>query len=293
MKLVLRTTNNNPPPPTVKRNASIKYMIKALLINNYDVIEDSFIRAKDKDRLNFITKALPFICSKQTDQENGGEWILPENMSCTWFTPEEIGSVERRRIRNERNYNLAMNDLIYTHEVEWRNVTGMMEEGRKSHMEPKDLRRIFEGELEAVRKDNREDKRRLQAIFDELREFYDQQLDLVKQQYQDKVAFPQSNVDTEVINLAFPSSLPTPEQRKQAKSNKQTQQQTPSPQSPSPHLNPSTLDAPQLAPQPVTETTPPCTAAHHRNLPALPPALADESVFWSTNLPNSYLSPSP
>ncbi len=276
MKLVLRTNNNNPPPPPVKSNASIKYMIKALLINNYDVIEDTFIRAKDKDRLNFITKALPFICNRQTSQENGGEWTLPENMDCTWFIPEEIGSVDRRRIRNERNYNLAMNDLNYTHQVEWRNVTSMMEEGIKAHMEPDDLRRVFEGELEAVRMDNREDKRRLQAIFDELREFYDQQLDLVKQQYQDKVAFPQSNVDTEVINLAFPSSLPTPEQRKQAKSNNDNQQQSPSspssqppsthlnpstldspsPQSPSPHLNPSTLDSPQLAPQPVTETSP-------------------------------------
>ena len=119
MKLILRTTNNNPPPPRVKSNASIKYMIKALLVNNYDVIEESFINAKDKDRLNFITKALPFICNKQTSQENGGEWTLPGNMDNTWFIPEDIGSVDRRRIRNERNFNLAMNDLNYTHQVEW------------------------------------------------------------------------------------------------------------------------------------------------------------------------------
>ena len=34
--------------------------------------------------------------------------------------------------------------------------------------------------------------------------------------------------------------------------------------------------------------------AHHRNLPALHPRIvADESVFWSTNLPNSHHIPSP
>ncbi len=107
-------------------------------------------------------------------------------------------------------------------------------------MEIDDLKRVFEGELEAVRIDNQEDKRRLRAIFEELREFYDQQLDLAKRHYQNEPVFPQSNVDTEVINLACPSSLPSPEQRKKTQPTNQTQQQPPS----SPHLNPSTLDNP-------------------------------------------------
>ncbi len=208
MKLILRTTNGNPTPIAVKRNASIKYMFKALLMNNYDVIEDAFINAKDKDKLIFITKISTLFCSKQKSDENGGEWILPEEMDATWFNPEEIGSVSRRRQRNEKNYCLAMNDLNYTHHIEWQNVRDVMEECNRANVEKDEMRRMLEKQIDSYYKMVREDKDRLNDIFRELREFYDQQLELARQQFNDNPAapeFPTDNVKTEVINLAIPS----------------------------------------------------------------------------------------
>ena len=36
-----------------KITASMKYMFKALIMNNYDIVEDAFMKAKPKEQLNF------------------------------------------------------------------------------------------------------------------------------------------------------------------------------------------------------------------------------------------------
>ena len=205
MKLVLKTTNGSPASTAVKRNASIKYMFKALLMNNYDIIEDAFVNAKDKDKLSFICKISALFCARQNSEENGGEWILPEEMDATWFNKEEVGSVSRRRQRNEAYYCRAMNDLNYTHHVEWQNIRDVMEECRKANVEMEDMRKMLAERIESYYKMVREDKARLEDIFLELHDYYDQIMENTKTQFNDKPNFPSSNVKTEIANLSIPS----------------------------------------------------------------------------------------
>ena len=54
-----------------KITASMKYMFKALIMNNYDIVEDAFMKAKPKEQLNFIAKIAPYLCAKEAPNEQG------------------------------------------------------------------------------------------------------------------------------------------------------------------------------------------------------------------------------
>ena len=76
-----------------KLTASMKYLTKALFLNNYELLEQSFQQCKPAERLNFYAKMQPYLCSRETSTENGGEWSIGQNMEHLSIQQIELESL--------------------------------------------------------------------------------------------------------------------------------------------------------------------------------------------------------
>lgn len=123
-----------------KVNASMKIMLKAFYIGNFDAMQDAFDRVKPIEKLNFITKMMPYLCAKATPENNGGEWLPSDNMDTTWIDDYAIEASQDRMMRRECLRNnvfrsraaMRNQDLRYiANHDEARKMNGMSEEARK------------------------------------------------------------------------------------------------------------------------------------------------------------------
>ena len=157
-----------------KITASMKYMFKALIMNNYDIVEDAFMKAKPKEQLNFIAKIAPFLCAKETSNEQGGEWRIGEDMSTQWCQQFEVDSFLRRKQRNEAYLNGSVNAFRKTKMEQWSKIREMIASCRYNGMDSDRIEQIMEDEIASFIKQSHEDENRLRESFEELRERYNE-----------------------------------------------------------------------------------------------------------------------
>ncbi len=153
-----------------KITASVKYMFKALMMNNYDLVEDSFQKAKPNERLTFIAKMTPFLCAKEQPSKNGGEWVMDQSMDYEWFQIYESDHLLRRKQRIQYEENYAAQNLNCRHQYEYEIISNMVNTAMKACMEKEDLIKMVGREFEAFYADMREDKRRLRENFQQRRD---------------------------------------------------------------------------------------------------------------------------
>ena len=175
-----------------KLTASVKYMFKALMMNNYDLLEDSFQKAKPNERLNFIAKMTPFICAKEQPGKNGGEWVMGDSMDHDWFKIYESDHLLRRKQRIQFEENYAFQELNYRQQCEWNTLANMVKTAKNAGMEPEDLIKLMRGEFEAFHADASEDKRRLRDNFRQRRENFQK----IEQEYFDQTNEQEDSSDT-------------------------------------------------------------------------------------------------
>ena len=157
-----------------KITASMKYMFKALIMNNYDIVEDAFMKAKPKEQLNFIAKIAPFLCAKEASNEQGGEWRIGEDMSTQWCQQFEVDSFLRRKQRNEAYLNGSVNAFRKTKMEQWSKIREMIASCRYNGMDSDRIEQIMEDEIASFIKQSHEDENRLRESFEELRERYNE-----------------------------------------------------------------------------------------------------------------------
>ena len=240
-----------------KITASMKYMFKALIMNNYDIVEDAFMKAKPKEQLNFIAKIAPYLCAKEAPNEQGGEWRIGEDMSTQWCQQFEVDSFVRRKQRNEAYLNGSVNAFRQTKMEQWSKIREMIASCRYNGMDSDRIEQIMEDEIASFIKQSHEDEARLRASFEELRERYNEsepdfgyeeideeqheeteeetKVETEEEINEETEGGEEQNIQNETdINTTLPNNNPSEEKRNDG---------TPHIQLPSPSLNSSTLES--------------------------------------------------
>jgi hypothetical protein len=238
-----------------KITASMKYMFKALIMNNYDIVEDAFMKAKPKEQLNFIAKIAPYLCAKEAPNEQGGEWRIGEDMSTQWCQQFEVDSFLRRKQRNEAYLNGSVNAFRQTKMEQWSKIREMIASCRYNGMDSDRIEQIMEDEIASFIKQSHEDEARLRASFEELRERYNESEPDFGYEEIDEEQHEETEEETKVeteeeqnmqnetdVNPTLPNNNPSNEKRNDG---------TPHIQLPSPSLNSSTLEKEQPGSQPL------------------------------------------
>ena len=248
-----------------KITASMKYMFKALIMNNYDIVEDAFMKAKPKEQLNFIAKIAPYLCAKEAPNEQGGEWRIGEDMSTQWCQQFEVDSFVRRKQRNEAYLNGSVNAFRQTKMEQWSKIREMIASCRYNGMDSDRIEQIMEDEIASFIKQSHEDENRLRASFEELRERYNESEpdfgyeEIEEEQHEETEEETKVETEEEIneeteggeeqniqnetdINTTLPNNNPSEEKRNDG---------TPHIQLPSPSLNSSTLEKEQPGSQPL------------------------------------------
>ena len=238
-----------------KITASMKYMFKALIMNNYDIVEDAFMKAKPKEQLNFIAKIAPYLCAKEAPNEQGGEWRIGEDMSTQWCQQFEVDAFVRRKQRNEAYLNGSVNAFRQTKMEQWSKIREMIASCRYNGMDSDRIEQIMEDEIASFIKQSHEDEARLRASFEELRERYNESEpdfgyeEIDEEQHEEteeeiKVETEEEqNMQNETdVNPTLPNYIPSEEKQNDGTTHIQL---------PSPSLNSSTLEKEQPGSQPL------------------------------------------
>ena len=153
-----------------KITASVKYMFKALMMNNYDLVEDSFQKAKPNERLTFIAKMTPFLCAKEQPGKNGGEWVMDQSMDHEWFQMYECDHLLRRkqRIKHEENY--AIQDINSQYSYEWQMIHDACAQFNRLGMDGEDVKQMIYKRVDEFFNEQRKDKDRVRENFQQRRE---------------------------------------------------------------------------------------------------------------------------
>jgi hypothetical protein len=153
-----------------KITASAKYMFKALMMNNYDLVEDSFQKAKPNERLNFIAKMTPFICAKEQPGKNGGEWVMDQSMDHEWFQMYESDHLLRRKQRIEHEENYAIQDINSQYSYEWQMIHDVCAQFNRLGMDGEDVKQMIYKRVDEFFNEQRNDKNRVRENFQQRRD---------------------------------------------------------------------------------------------------------------------------
>ena len=221
-----------------KITASVKYMFKALMMNNYDLVEDSFQKAKPNERLTFIAKMTPFLCAKEQPSKNGGEWVMDQSMDHEWFQIYESDHLLRRKQRIQYEENYAAQNLNSRHQYEYELISNMVNTALKVGMEKEDLIKLVGGEFEAFYADLREDKRRLKENFRQRRENF---MKIEQEFFNEKD--PEEETAAEVAKSEVAAEVVKEEANQQSEEDSRDTEIPLSRNPENQRLNPSTLDS--------------------------------------------------
>ena len=153
-----------------KINASVKYMFKALMMNNYDLVEDSFQKAKPNERLTFIAKMTPFLCAKEQPSKNGGEWVMDQSMDHEWFQMYESDHLLRRKQRIEHEENYAIQDINSQYSYEWQMIHDACAQFNRLGMDGEDVKKMIFKRVDEFFNEQRNDKDRVRENFQQRRD---------------------------------------------------------------------------------------------------------------------------
>ena len=153
-----------------KITASVKYMFKALMMNNYDLVEDSFQKAKPNERLTFIAKMTPFLCAKEQPSKNGGEWVMDQSMDHEWFQMYECDHLLRRKQRIEHEENYAIQDINSQYSYEWQMIHDACAQFNRLGMDGEDVKKMIFKRVDEFFNEQRNDKDRVRENFQKRRD---------------------------------------------------------------------------------------------------------------------------
>ena len=222
-----------------KITASVKYMFKALMMNNYDLVEDSFQKAKPNERLNFIAKMTPFICAKEQPGKNGGEWVMDQNMDHEWFQMYESDHLLRRKQRIEHEENYAIQDVNSQYAFEWQMIHDACAQFNKLGMNGEEEKEMLLKRIGDFFNEQKNEKDKVREIFQQRRENFKR----VEQEFfnEENEAEETEEVTTEEAKAEANKQSDEPVQSEEKA---QVEECNPLSEQEKPRLNPSTLDTP-------------------------------------------------
>ncbi len=149
-----------------KLTASMKYLTKALFLNNYDLLEQSFQQCKPAERLNFYAKMQPYLCAHETSTENGGEWIIGQNMEHLSIQQIELESLYQKLQNVELSYINALSNFQKTANERWNDIKEQMAAAQDYGVEQEKLNDMFKNLYEQYLQQYEQNHTRLDNSFE-------------------------------------------------------------------------------------------------------------------------------
>ncbi len=149
-----------------KLTASMKYLTKALFLNNYDLLEQSFQQCKPAERLNFYAKMQPYLCARETSNDNGGEWTIGQNMEHQSIQQIELESLYQKLQNVELSYINALNNFQKTANERWNDIKEQMAAAQDYGVEQENLNKMFQTLFEQYTQQYEQNHARLDKSFE-------------------------------------------------------------------------------------------------------------------------------
>lgn len=153
-----------------KLTASMKYLTKALFLNNYELLEESFQQCKPAERLNFYAKMQPYLCARETSNDNGGEWTIGQNMEHLTIQQIELESLYQKQQSIELNYINALSNFQKTAKERWNDIKEQMAAAQAFGVEQEKLNNKFQNLFEQFTRQYEQNHERLEYTFEKSRQ---------------------------------------------------------------------------------------------------------------------------
>ena len=131
-----------------KLTVSMKYLTKALFLNNYELLKESFQQCKPAERLNFYAKMMPYLCAQETSSENGGDWTIRPSMEHQSIQQIEPVSFYQKQQNIELNYINALNNSQKTADERWNDIKEQMAAAQAYGADQEELNNMFQNLFE-------------------------------------------------------------------------------------------------------------------------------------------------
>jgi len=152
-----------------KLTASMKYLTKTLFLNNYELLEQSFQQCKPAERLNFYAKMQPYLCARETSNDNGGEWAIGQNMELLSIQQMELEALYQKKQNVELNYINALNSFQKTANERWNDIKEQMATAQNYGVEQQKLNGMFQNVIEQFTQEYEQNRARLENSFEKTR----------------------------------------------------------------------------------------------------------------------------
>ena len=153
-----------------KLTASMKYLTKALFLNNYELLGQSFQQCKPAERLNFYAKMQPYLCSRETSTENGGEWSIGQNMEHLSIQQIELESLYQKQQNVELSYINALSNFQKTANERWNDIKEQMAAAQDYGVSQEKLNDMFKNLYEQYLQQYEQNHTRLDNSFETTRQ---------------------------------------------------------------------------------------------------------------------------
>lgn len=153
-----------------KLTASMKYLTKALFLNNYELLEQSFQQCKPAERLNFYAKMQPYLCSRETSTVNGGEWSIGQNMEHLSIQQIELESLYQKQQNVELSYINALSNFQKTANERWNDIKEQMAAAQDYGVSQEKLNDMFKNLYEQYLQQYEQNHTRLDNSFETTRQ---------------------------------------------------------------------------------------------------------------------------
>lgn len=152
-----------------KLTASMKYLTKTLFLNNYELLEQSFQQCKPAERLNFYAKMQPYLCARETSNDNGGEWAIGQNMELLSIQQMELEALYQKKQNIELNYINALSSFQKTANERWNDIKEQMAAAQHYGVEQQKLNDMFQNVIEQFTQEYEQNRARLENSFEKTR----------------------------------------------------------------------------------------------------------------------------
>ena len=193
-----------------KLTASMKYLTKALFLNNYELLEQSFQQCKPAERLNFYAKMQPYLCSRETSTENGGEWSIGQNMEHLSIQQIELESLYQKRQNVELSYINALSNFQKTANERWNDIKEQMAAAQDYGVSQEKLNDMFKNLYEQYLQQYEQNHTRLDNSFETTRQNIQKKINEQESMINSTTSINESTTPT--VNQPSPSDDSTTQQ---------------------------------------------------------------------------------
>ncbi len=193
-----------------KLTASMKYLTKALFLNNYELLEQSFQQCKPAERLNFYAKMQPYLCSRETSTENGGEWSIGQNMEHLSIQQIELESLYQKQQNVELSYINALSNFQKTANERWNDIKEQMAAAQDYGVSQEKLNDMFKNLYEQYLQQYEQNHTRLDNSFETTRQNIQKKINEQESMINSTTSIDESTTPT--VNQPSPSDDSTTQQ---------------------------------------------------------------------------------